>query len=347
MRGQARIVLILGVVQFGTAWMASAAEPTFVNARVTRHSASGGLSPAFEALRAAATEPSWIGYSVPGTAQGQGCCDSCLEGGGPRDGCRSDKGDATVPLEMPREMAILFRVDGTIVRRVKSIPFLCTLDAAGRRVEWLTDVRPTESTALLAALVKGSDGGDLFESALVALAVHADPSADVHLDAFAAQGQGLHLRKQAAFWMGAARERHGYLTLARLAREDEAPELREHVVFALTLSREPGATEAIIEVARRDASPHVRGQALFWLGQKASRRAGDVLVGAAENDPEAEVKEKAIFALSQLPKDEGVPLLVRQARTNRDPRVRQRALFWLGQSGDPRALALFEEILAP
>jgi hypothetical protein len=34
------------------------------------------------------------------------------------------------------------------------------------------------------------------------------------------------------------------------------------------------------------------------------------------------------------------------ARTHRDPRIRDRALFWLGQSGDPRAYALFEELLA-
>ena len=30
----------------------------------------------------------------------------------------------------------------------------------------------------------------------------------------------------------------------------------------------------------------------------------------------------------------------------RDPEVRRRAMFWLGQSGDPRALAFFEELLA-
>ena len=33
------------------------------------------------------------------------------------------------------------------------------------------------------------------------------------------------------------------------------------------------------------------------------------------------------------------------ARGDPGPRVRGQALFWLGQPGDPRALALFEEIL--
>jgi len=58
-----------------------------------------------------------------------------------------------------------------------------------------------------------------------------------------------------------------------------------------------------------------------------------------------EIREQAVFALSQRPKDEGVPALIRVARTNKDPEIRKRALFWLGQSGDPRALALFEELL--
>jgi HEAT repeat protein len=52
-----------------------------------------------------------------------------------------------------------------------------------------------------------------------------------------------------------------------------------------------------------------------------------------------------VFALSQRPQSEGVPILIRLARTDRDPEIRRDALFWLGQSNDPRALDLFEELL--
>jgi len=37
--------------------------------------------------------------------------------------------------------------------------------------------------------------------------------------------------------------------------------------------------------------------------------------------------------------------LIRIARTHRNPELRRKAIFWLGQSEDPRALALFEELL--
>jgi HEAT repeat protein len=58
-----------------------------------------------------------------------------------------------------------------------------------------------------------------------------------------------------------------------------------------------------------------------------------------------DVREHAVFALSQQPRDVGVPALIEIARTNRDPEVRRKAFFWLGQTRDPRALALFEEVL--
>jgi HEAT repeat protein len=52
-----------------------------------------------------------------------------------------------------------------------------------------------------------------------------------------------------------------------------------------------------------------------------------------------------VFALSQRSSNEAVPALIKVARTSRDPELRKTALFWLGQSEDPRALHLFEEIL--
>lgn len=52
-----------------------------------------------------------------------------------------------------------------------------------------------------------------------------------------------------------------------------------------------------------------------------------------------------MFALSQRPRDEGVPALIAVAKTNKDPEIRRKALFWLGQSQDPRAIDLFEQLL--
>ena len=121
----------------------------------------------------------------------------------------------------------------------------------------------------------------------------------------------------------------------------------EDAIFAATLADSAVVWRRLLAMARREAVPsRTRRQAVFWLGEAA----GDAVAGGREplaerQAEEREVREQAVFALSQRPREESVPALVRIARTNRDPEVRRKALFWLGQSGDPRALDLFGELL--
>jgi len=90
----------------------------------------------------------------------------------------------------------------------------------------------------------------------------------------------------------------------------------------------------------------IRKQAVFWLSQEAGTEATKGLTELAENEREdQDVRKQAVFALSQLRNNDGVPTMIRLARTDRDPVIRKQAIFWLGQSGDPRAVAFFEEVL--
>jgi HEAT repeat protein len=118
-------------------------------------------------------------------------------------------------------------------------------------------------------------------------------------------------------------------------------------IFPTTLADSVEVWPGLLRLARDDNRPSsLRGNAVFWLGQMA----GDVITKnltelSGDAAVEREVRKQAVFALSQRPKQDGVPALIQIARTNRDPEIRKTALFWLGQSKDPRALALFEEIL--
>jgi HEAT repeat protein len=118
-------------------------------------------------------------------------------------------------------------------------------------------------------------------------------------------------------------------------------------VFPATLADSTVVWPKLLVLARNSGSPDAaRTQAVFWLGQAAEDAATgglDELVSDEHGD--REVRRQAVFALSQRPRDEAVPALIRVARTNRDPEIRRQAIFWLGQSNDPRALALFEELL--
>ncbi len=331
-----------------------AAEGPVQNAASRTASGPGGLEAAFRAAARAQSEPAWIGWEAPAVGRPRMCCfeeGDCCQGcrfeghGGP--GVESARREA-VALEGDGRLKVLVRVEASRVDRVRAVSGNCPVDAGGRTLHWLADVRPAESVALLAGFLEASAdrSRDLEHGTLAALALHAAPEADAALERLVAPGQPRERRKQAAFWLGNSRARRGFEILARVVPGDADDDFRAHAAFAFSQSPEPEAVDAMIGLARRDPSGHVRGQALFWLAQKAGTRATAAMLDAVRDDPDTGVKEKAVFALSQLPKDEGVPLLIRTARTSRNPEVRKKAMFWLGQSNDPRALAFFEEVLA-
>ena len=121
----------------------------------------------------------------------------------------------------------------------------------------------------------------------------------------------------------------------------------KEAIFPATIADSVIVWPALLRVARDESRPsETRKQAVFWVGQAA----GDAITAnltslVDENDIDREIRESAVFALSQQRNGVAVPALIQIARTNRDPKIRKSAMFWLGQSKDPRALALFEEIL--
>jgi HEAT repeat protein len=121
----------------------------------------------------------------------------------------------------------------------------------------------------------------------------------------------------------------------------------EELVTAATLADSAVVWPVLLRIARRTELPlETRRQAVFWLSQAAGEAATRGLDSlASDASGELEMRKQAVFALSQRPADEGVPVLIRIARSNPHAELRKTALFWLGQSEDPRAIALFEEIL--
>src|SRR5215210_7309274 len=132
-----------------------------------------------------------------------------------------------------------------------------------------------------------------------------------------------------------------------LAQSGSAGASDEDLLLPAVLADSTTVWPSLVKIARSPRlSEKLRGRAVFWLGQAASEAAGLALDSIARDDHgDREVRKHAIFALSQRSTDEAVPALIRIARTNDDPELRRTALFWLGQSEDPRAVTLFEEIL--
>jgi hypothetical protein len=121
----------------------------------------------------------------------------------------------------------------------------------------------------------------------------------------------------------------------------------EELIAAASIADSAVVWPRLIELARmRALDRDARQAAVFWLSQAAgdaATRGLDSIVADPTGD--REVREHAVFALSQRPSEEAVPALIRIARGQADPSIRRKALFWLGQTGDERAVAVFEDIL--
>ena len=122
----------------------------------------------------------------------------------------------------------------------------------------------------------------------------------------------------------------------------------KRAIFAAVMADSAVVWPDLLRIARdRSRSDDLRKGAVFWLGQAAGSAA---TVGldelAADETLDRDVRETVVFALSQRLPDEAVPVLIRIVRTHPDPAIRKKAVFWLGQTDDPRALQLFEELLS-
>jgi HEAT repeats len=337
--------------------------PQIENGKVAQREVKAGLAQEVDAWAASANKAQWLGYAVPAVNGGHRMC--CGNNGGDWNGeqcgpwhLEGSNGDnyynlrrGEVKLEGPSTLVVLFRAEHGKIGTIRAVSDECVLDASGLQVVWLTNAKPAASVRLLERFVGSAEfdehGGErLGRGALMAIAMHADASADQALNSFTVPDKPESLRKEVAVWAGEARGAAGVQLLKHMANSEPSSEVRAHVTFALSISRESDAIDEMIRMAHEDASGHVRGQALFWLAQKAGKKASDAITGAIDNDPETEVKTKAVFALSQMPKEDGVPKLIQVAETNRNPEVRKQAMFWLGQSNDPRALQFFEKVLA-
>ena len=350
---------------------AASRQPRISNGAVATQPAGTPFAQSFRTLVDSVSDVAWIGYAVPavdgersmccfdsGTtfvsgsvvmSDGSACCGFCrLEpsAGGSGSTARPAQ-PSVVRLEAPELMVVLFRVAARRIDRVRVFSEDCELDAGGRPVTWLQNVRPADSVALLESLAAGSTErrDRIVDGAIAGIALHRDDAADAALERLVAPGQPEHVRAKVPFWLGNSRGGRGPAALKRLLAQDTSEEVRKKTVFGISQSQEPDAVDTLIHAARTHATARVRGEAIFWLGQKAGSKAAAAITERIDNDPETDVKKKAVFALSQLPKDEGVPLLITVARTHTNPAVRKQAMFWLGQSKDPRAIDVFAEIL--
>lgn len=152
--------------------------------------------------------------------------------------------------------------------------------------------------------------------------------------------------------LGMVSAEDGSAYLLGLVESPEGGRVTNRAVLPALLGRDVVAWPTLLRIAKA-GHPGRRSRnhdVIFWLAQYAAAKlagSDDPFYGheSPSGGADENVKEHAVFALSQLRNSEGIEPLIDVARTNRNQRVRARAMFWLGESGDPRAVALFEQVL--
>jgi hypothetical protein len=312
-----------------------AAQPKLlVNAQTDTRSAASGLESAYRALLTTQPQPAWIGWSEPSVRTYNLGCDYV------RDGFNQP---GVIHLEPPDHVVMLIRVENNTVDRVRALSPNCEIDAGGVPVHWLEGVAPAQSIELLSSLVAHRER--IGDGALLAIAMHADPAADTALEKYLATDQPQTVRSRVVGYYGSARGAHGFDVLKKVIASDPDIRVRERAVSALGNNKEPGALALLTTIAKTDSDSRLRLQAISGLGRKSGQPVVATLTGIAESDPDKGVKRRALSALQQMPEGEGVPVLIQMARTSQDPETRKQAMTALEHSRDPRALALFEDML--
>jgi len=333
-----------------------AQQPKVSNTNFTVESMGGTLTATVDRFRHA-REQRWLGYEVAAFPQSRlHTCSNWSDASSVDEECcgeyhLEDNGNYGVnhnDTASEHHVYVLLRLDQGQVIKIRPVMAGCHLDAGGVPFTWLTGVKPEDSVAFLSGLATQSlesNRSHVVDEALLSISYHASPEATKTLSQIASSDARMHLREQAAFWLGVQRGHEGFLALQSLEKNTTETTFREKLPFDFSQNSDPAAEDELLQMAKSDPDAKVREQALFWLAQKAGKKATAALTDAIQNDPETDVKKKAVFALSQLPKEESVPQLIRVADTNSNPAVRKEAFFWLGQSHDPRALAYLEQVL--
>jgi hypothetical protein len=123
------------------------------------------------------------------------------------------------------------------------------------------------------------------------------------------------------------------------------PRVASQAMLPLVLADTDEPWPLLIKVARDPNRPRDLHQAaLMWLSNGINEHLGISDTDGNDSDDD-QMRAQAVFALTQRPKSESVPALIDLSRTAMRPAARRAAIYWLGQSGDPRAVDVYAELL--
>ena len=210
-------------------------------------------------------------------------------------------------------------------------------------VFFLSQVPGEKAVTALQNILATSKDTRLQERALFALSQHHSPGAAEALRKFTAdESAPADLREKAIFWLGQERSPENDEFLRQLFKRSATQSQKERILFSLSQARSPANDRFLTDVAIDASQPiELRKRALFWASQSGGLTPADL--GRMYDSGDRQMREQIIFVLGQ--RKDGIDKLLDIARNEKEPALRSKAIFWLGQSRDPRAVKVLQEII--
>src|SRR6478672_8163955 len=187
---------------------------------------------------------------------------------------------------------------------------------------------------------------DVKRAALRSLSETNSPRAQSRLLEIAKSESNSDLRKQAIRVLS-ERGDAAIDDLLKLFDSEPSVEVRRAILQTLSDVKSPRVEEKLFAVASGNDNLDVRKQAIRLLGERAGKKSFEFLSATAQSaDGNTEVQVQAVRAISERHSEESVPILIKIARSHPNQLVRKQAIRSLGESGDPRAVEFFREVLA-
>ncbi|MCA1555721.1 MAG: HEAT repeat domain-containing protein, partial [Acidobacteria bacterium] len=200
----------------------------------------------------------------------------------------------------------------------------------------------------LMSIAANDQDRDVRRAVLHALAEIKTPRAQGKILEIARTGSEPDLRRHAIHMLADTEGEAMIEELIKLYDAEQSNDVRRQILHAFGEMKSQRAEDKLFAVARDGSAGNaeLRRHAIHMIGERAGKRSLDLLRETVESSSaETQIQMQAVHAISERPAEESIPLLIKVARTHPNQGVRRRAIHVLGESGDPRALEFFREVL--
>jgi HEAT repeat protein len=213
-------------------------------------------------------------------------------------------------------------------------------------INYLGLVGSDEAVAVIEAALNDASEPEIQERAVIALSL-LDPEKSAPLLRRAVQNPDLSpaLRERIIHALIVSDGEENITFLRTLFDQLDDPALQTAVVMAVGQAGRPETREWLIGLARDPGQPaELRARSFFFLAMD-SQISTEALIGLFDALDGSDMRRQAVLAIGQRNDAPATDFIIRIARDETDPELQRAAILWLGQSRDPRAVEVLQELI--